>query len=149
MFGGNYERFWGAGRPPSVPLWEAPLTTVSVRCNEMNSICSGRSKILSGYQRFIKMRIPPNATPATPPSPAKIPQRTTMLRIRMYRSRACALSVGWFQLTLASQLTLPSRDFASPSETGPVAIATMGPVLLSKNEPELSTLDTPDCGWLI
>ena len=37
----------------------------------MNSICSGRSNTLSGKYRFIRMRIPPNATPATIASPAK------------------------------------------------------------------------------
>ena len=40
--------FQEPGRPPSVPSWEAPLTTVSVSRREMNSNCSGRSKTLSG-----------------------------------------------------------------------------------------------------
>ncbi len=48
-------------------------------------------------------------------------------------SKASAMSVAWFQVTLASQFTIPRRDFASLAETGPVAIAMIGPVRLGKN----------------
>src|SRR5258708_671318 len=54
---------------------------------------------------------------------------------------------------------MPSNDFVSLSEAGPVAIATMGPVRLSRNgaeppapelpAPELPTPDTPGCGCAI
>ena len=44
----SQEGFWGAAGRRSRHSPRGPLTAVSVRCSEMNSICSGRSKTLSG-----------------------------------------------------------------------------------------------------
>ena len=68
-----------------------------------------------------------------------------MFRISMYRSRTCGI-VGRSIPGDAGFVVHPSqqRFRIAVGNSGPVAIATIGPVRLSKNVPAPSILETPD-----